>query len=90
MNLHSSSFHEFIKVFEFLGPFSKVTSPNTGIYVTTMGGVVLQVLSGDITKETTDVMVNSTNENFTLKSGNSDARTPDVAKCRLVNERQCN
>lgn len=56
---------------EFLGPFTKVTSPKTGIYETTIGGVVLQVLSGDITKETTDIIVNSTNENFTLKAGTS-------------------
>ncbi|KAI5107509.1 poly [ADP-ribose] polymerase 14 [Silurus meridionalis] len=55
------------------GPFSKVTSPKAGIYETTMGGVVIQVLSGDITKEKTDVIVNSSNENFTLKSGVSKA-----------------
>lgn len=68
-----------------LGPFSVVTSPKAGIYQTTMGGVVLQVLSGDITKETTDVIVNSSNDNFTLKSGNSgNAWNPIVAKYRLL------
>ncbi|XP_053352525.1 poly(ADP-ribose) polymerase family member 14-related sequence 1 isoform X2 [Clarias gariepinus] len=69
------------------GPFSKVTSPKTGMYETTVGGVVLQVLSGDITKETTDAIVNSTNDNFTLKSGVSkailDAAGPNVeAECQ--------
>ncbi|TSM60565.1 Poly [ADP-ribose] polymerase 14 [Bagarius yarrelli] len=63
-------------------PFSKVTSPKKDIYETSMGGVVLQVLTGDITKETTDVIVNSTNKYFTLKSGVSkavlDGAGPDV------------
>lgn len=45
----------------------------------TIGGVVFQVLSGDITKETTDVIVNSSNDKFTLKTGNL-----VVAKCRLL------
>ncbi|KAK2850420.1 hypothetical protein Q7C36_009203 [Tachysurus vachellii] len=71
------------------GPFSKVTSPKTGIYETTMGGVVLQVLTGDITKETTDVIVNSTNETFTSKAGVSksilDAAGPNVeAECQQL------
>ncbi|XP_062861937.1 poly(ADP-ribose) polymerase family member 14-related sequence 1 [Trichomycterus rosablanca] len=55
------------------GYFSKITSPKTGIYETKVGEVVLQVLAGDITKETTDVIVNSTNDDFTLKSGVSKA-----------------
>lgn len=38
-----------------------------------MGGVTLQVATGDITKETTDVIVNSSNDNFSLKSGVSKA-----------------
>ncbi|XP_026789921.3 poly(ADP-ribose) polymerase family member 14-related sequence 1 isoform X1 [Pangasianodon hypophthalmus] len=75
------------------GPFSKVTSPKTGIYETTMGGVMIQVLSGDITKETTDVIVNSTNENFTLKSGVSkavlDGAGPNVeAECQQLGAQQ--
>lgn len=54
------------------GPFSKVVS-STGMHETKMGNVVLQVATGDITKETTDVIVNSSNESFTLKSGVSKA-----------------
>uniref|UniRef100_A0A3B1JSA6 Poly [ADP-ribose] polymerase n=1 Tax=Astyanax mexicanus TaxID=7994 RepID=A0A3B1JSA6_ASTMX len=54
------------------GPLSKITS-KSGTYETTVGGVVLQVLSGDITKQNTDVIVNSSNENFTLKAGVSKA-----------------
>lgn len=50
------------------GPFSKVTS-STGMHETTMGNVTIQVITGDITKETTDVIVNSSDEKFTLKSG---------------------
>lgn len=62
-----------------------MTSPTTGTYETTIGGVVLQVLSGDITKETTDVIINSSNNNFTLKSGNpGNAWNPVVAKYRLL------
>lgn len=51
------------------GPFSKITSPSTGLYQTTVGEVVLQITTGDITTEDTDVIVNSSNENFTLNSG---------------------
>ncbi|KAK3568803.1 hypothetical protein QTP86_017403 [Hemibagrus guttatus] len=81
-NIQSSSASGSIK-----GHFSKVTTSKTGIYETTMGGVVLQVLSGDISKETTDVIVNSTNENFTLKAGVSkailDVAGPNVeAECQ--------
>ncbi|XP_042351029.1 poly(ADP-ribose) polymerase family member 14-related sequence 1 [Plectropomus leopardus] len=54
------------------GPFSKVVS-GSGMHETKMGGVVIQVVTGDITKETTDVIVNSSNESFSLKSGVSKA-----------------
>ncbi|XP_035860523.1 poly(ADP-ribose) polymerase family member 14-related sequence 1 isoform X2 [Sander lucioperca] len=54
------------------GPFSKVVS-SSGMHETTMGSVAVQVVTGDITKETTDVIVNSTNETFSLKSGVSKA-----------------
>ncbi|XP_056145432.1 poly(ADP-ribose) polymerase family member 14-related sequence 1 [Lampris incognitus] len=50
------------------GPFTKVIS-SSGMYETKMGSVAIQVVTGDITKETTDVIVNSTNESFNLKSG---------------------
>lgn len=39
------------------------------MHETKMGSVALQVVTGDITKEATDVIVNSSNEAFTLKSG---------------------
>ncbi|XP_072253975.1 poly(ADP-ribose) polymerase family member 14-related sequence 1 isoform X3 [Leuresthes tenuis] len=54
------------------GPFSKVVS-TSGMHETKMGNVTVQVLTGDITKETTDIIVNSSNETFTLKSGVSKA-----------------
>nr|XP_033473820.1 poly(ADP-ribose) polymerase family member 14-related sequence 1 [Epinephelus lanceolatus] len=54
------------------GPFSKVVS-SSGMHETKMGNVVIQVVTGDITKETTDVIVNSSNEKFSLKSGVSKA-----------------
>lgn len=50
------------------GPFTKVAS-TSGMHETKMGSVVIQVVTGDITKETTDVIVNSSNESFSLKSG---------------------
>lgn len=34
-----------------------------------MGGVAVQVVKGDITKQTTDVIVNSSNDDFSLKTG---------------------
>nr|XP_046259475.1 poly(ADP-ribose) polymerase family member 14-related sequence 1 isoform X2 [Scatophagus argus] len=54
------------------GPFTKVVS-TSGMHETKMGSVAVQVVTGDITTETTDVIVNSSNENFTLKSGVSKA-----------------
>ncbi|XP_017276145.1 poly(ADP-ribose) polymerase family member 14-related sequence 1 [Kryptolebias marmoratus] len=54
------------------GAFSKVTS-SPGMHETKMGNVTVQVVSGDITKETTDVIVNSSNEDFSLQSGVSKA-----------------
>ncbi|XP_063743501.1 LOW QUALITY PROTEIN: poly(ADP-ribose) polymerase family member 14-related sequence 1 [Eleginops maclovinus] len=54
------------------GPFSKVVS-SPGMYETKMGSVVVQAVTGDISKETTDVIVNSSNDDFSLKSGVSKA-----------------
>ncbi|KAK2906310.1 poly(ADP-ribose) polymerase family member 14-related sequence 1 [Channa argus] len=54
------------------GPFSKVVS-SSGMHESKIGSVVIQVVTGDITKETSDVIVNSSNENFSLKSGVSKA-----------------
>ncbi|CAB1341297.1 unnamed protein product [Coregonus sp. 'balchen'] len=39
------------------------------MHETKMGGVLIQVITGDITKETTDVIVNSSNNTFSLQSG---------------------
>lgn len=50
------------------GCFSKVVS-SSGQYETKLGNVVIQAVTGDITKETSDVIVNSSNDKFTLKSG---------------------
>lgn len=55
-----------------LGCFSKVVS-SSGQYETKLGNVVIQAVTGDITKETSDVIVNSSNDQFTLKSGVSKA-----------------
>uniref|UniRef100_UPI003AB08C90 poly(ADP-ribose) polymerase family member 14-related sequence 1 n=1 Tax=Centroberyx gerrardi TaxID=166262 RepID=UPI003AB08C90 len=54
------------------GPFSKVTS-TSGMHETKMGNVAVQVVTGDITKETTDVIVNSSNNDFSLNAGVSKA-----------------
>ncbi|XP_070770712.1 poly(ADP-ribose) polymerase family member 14-related sequence 1 [Enoplosus armatus] len=54
------------------GPFSKVVS-GSGIHESKIGNVAVQVVTGDITKETTDVIINSSNEKFSLKSGVSKA-----------------
>ncbi|KAJ7990064.1 hypothetical protein DPEC_G00310970 [Dallia pectoralis] len=54
------------------GPFSKVIS-SSGQHETNMGGIVIQVVTGDITKETTDVIVNSSDASFSLQSGVSKA-----------------
>lgn len=39
------------------------------MYETKMGSVTIQVVTGDITKETTDVIVNSSNGSFSLRTG---------------------
>ncbi|KAM4731160.1 LOW QUALITY PROTEIN: poly(ADP-ribose) polymerase family member 14-related sequence 1 [Anableps anableps] len=54
------------------GKFSKVVS-SSGMHETKLGNVTVQAVTGDITKETTDVIVNSSNDKFTLKSGVSKA-----------------
>lgn len=67
--------------FMFTGPFSKVTT-KSGIHETTVGGVTLQVLNGDITTEKTDVIVNSSNKEFTLKSGKvTNTELVETCKC---------
>lgn len=49
--------------------FSQVVSTSLGAYQMQMGPLTFEVLSGDITRETCDVIINSTNGDFTLKSG---------------------
>uniref|UniRef100_A0A3B5Q6Q4 Poly [ADP-ribose] polymerase n=1 Tax=Xiphophorus maculatus TaxID=8083 RepID=A0A3B5Q6Q4_XIPMA len=50
-----------------------VSSPSLGVYRMQMGQLALEVSSGDITKETCDVIVNSSNQNFNLQAGVSKA-----------------
>ncbi len=49
--------------------FSQVSSPSLGVYRMQIGQLTLEVSSGDITKEASDVIINSSNQDFTLKSG---------------------
>ncbi|XP_041643514.1 protein mono-ADP-ribosyltransferase PARP14-like [Cheilinus undulatus] len=53
--------------------FSQVSSPSLGVYMMQMGTLTLKVSSGDITKETCDVIINSSNSTFNLQSGVSKA-----------------
>ncbi|XP_074495688.1 protein mono-ADP-ribosyltransferase PARP14-like [Sebastes fasciatus] len=53
--------------------FSQVSSPSLGVYRMQMGQLVLEASSGDITKEACDVIINSSNQAFTLQSGVSKA-----------------
>ncbi|TMS03766.1 Poly [ADP-ribose] polymerase 14 [Larimichthys crocea] len=53
--------------------FGQVLSPSLGVYRMQMGQLILEVSSGDITKEACDVIINSSNPEFTLKSGVSKA-----------------
>lgn len=68
------------------GKFSKVVS-SSGMHETKLGNVTIQVATGDITKETTDVIVNSSNDSFSLKSGVSKAIL-DAAGIAVVEECQ--
>ncbi|XP_061082720.1 poly(ADP-ribose) polymerase family member 14-related sequence 1 isoform X2 [Conger conger] len=68
--------------------FSKVTGIAQG-HEMRVGGVLLQVVTGDITAETSDVIVNSSNADFSLRSGVSkailDAAGPTVdAECKQL------
>ncbi|KAM9360379.1 protein mono-ADP-ribosyltransferase PARP14-like [Symphorus nematophorus] len=53
--------------------FGQVSSPSLGVYRMQMGQLTLEVSSGDITREACDVIINSSNQDFTLKSGVSKA-----------------
>ncbi|XP_026129258.1 poly [ADP-ribose] polymerase 14-like isoform X3 [Carassius auratus] len=50
-----------------------VSSPSLGVHIMQLGQVTLEVSSGDITKEKTDAIVNSSNKTFSLKAGVSKA-----------------
>lgn len=50
--------------------FSKQSStPKSGILKTQIGSLELQLEQGDITKQTTDAIVNITNQTFNLQTG---------------------
>ncbi|XP_034055195.1 protein mono-ADP-ribosyltransferase PARP14-like isoform X3 [Gymnodraco acuticeps] len=53
--------------------FGQVSSPSLGVYQMQMDQLTLEVSSGDITKEACDVIINSSNKDFSLKSGVSKA-----------------
>ncbi|XP_078408475.1 protein mono-ADP-ribosyltransferase PARP14-like isoform X2 [Cetorhinus maximus] len=78
------------------GPlFGRVTSAAVDQDEIQVGPILLQVVTGDITKETTDAIVNSTNNKFTLKAGVSkavlDAAGQTVAdKCEELGQGQVN
>ncbi|KAM4697941.1 protein mono-ADP-ribosyltransferase PARP14 [Rhinophrynus dorsalis] len=50
-----------------------VSTPTLGVHEMRIGSVMYQVKTGDITKEDTDVIVNSSNEKFNLRTGVSKA-----------------
>ncbi|RVE68798.1 hypothetical protein OJAV_G00095030 [Oryzias javanicus] len=53
--------------------FSVVSSPSLGVYHMKLGPLTLEVSSGDITRESCDVIVNSSNSTFNLYAGVSKA-----------------
>ncbi|KAL6472151.1 hypothetical protein MHYP_G00183390 [Metynnis hypsauchen] len=55
------------------GLFGVVSTPTLGVHTVQVGHVTLEVSSGDITKEKSDAIVNSSNNSFSLKSGVSKA-----------------
>ncbi|KAM5281104.1 protein mono-ADP-ribosyltransferase PARP14-like [Ctenodactylus gundi] len=55
------------------GFYGTISSPSLGVHEMKIGPILLQVASGDITKESADVIVNSTSNSFNLKAGVSKA-----------------
>ncbi|XP_068102386.1 protein mono-ADP-ribosyltransferase PARP14-like [Hyperolius riggenbachi] len=53
--------------------FGTVTNPSLGFYEMMIGTLTFQVKTGDITKELANAIVNSSNDDFTLRSGVSKA-----------------
>uniref|UniRef100_A0A8C6S2W1 Poly [ADP-ribose] polymerase n=1 Tax=Nannospalax galili TaxID=1026970 RepID=A0A8C6S2W1_NANGA len=50
------------------GFYGTLSSPALGVHEMTIGSILFQVATGDITKEVADVIVNSTSNTFNLKS----------------------
>lgn len=46
-----------------------VSTPSLGVHKMQIGNLILEVSSGDITKERCDAIINSSNQSFSLKSG---------------------
>uniref|UniRef100_UPI00398F072A poly(ADP-ribose) polymerase family member 14-related sequence 1 isoform X2 n=1 Tax=Pristiophorus japonicus TaxID=55135 RepID=UPI00398F072A len=67
--------------------FGRISSPTASHTEIQVGPILLQATTGDITKETTDAIVNSTNNKFTLNSGVSKAIL-DAAGQTVVDECQ--
>ncbi|XP_076875523.1 protein mono-ADP-ribosyltransferase PARP14 isoform X2 [Brachyhypopomus gauderio] len=55
------------------GVFGAVSTPTLGVHSVQVGNLTLEVSSGDITREKSDAIVNSSNQTFSLKSGVSKA-----------------
>ena len=51
------------------GLWGQVNTVSLGKHSVHIGHLTLELSTGDITKETTDVIVNSSNATFSLKSG---------------------
>ncbi|XP_016340067.1 poly [ADP-ribose] polymerase 14-like isoform X4 [Sinocyclocheilus anshuiensis] len=56
----------------------KVSSPSLGVHTMQLGQVILEVSSGDITKEKTDAIVNSSNQTFSLKAVASNIQQTEI------------
>ncbi|XP_041529290.1 protein mono-ADP-ribosyltransferase PARP14-like isoform X2 [Microtus oregoni] len=55
------------------GFYGSLSSPTLGVHEMSIGPILFQVATGDITKEAADVIVNSTSNTFNLKLGVSKA-----------------
>ncbi|EGW08292.1 Poly [ADP-ribose] polymerase 15 [Cricetulus griseus] len=55
------------------GYYGSLSSPTSGVHEMNIGPILFQVATGDITQGKADVIVNSTSNTFTLKSGVSKA-----------------
>ncbi|XP_073490601.1 protein mono-ADP-ribosyltransferase PARP14-like [Aquarana catesbeiana] len=53
--------------------YGTASTPTSGTHEMTIGSLTYQVKTGDITKEDTDIIVNSTDRTFTMRSGVSKA-----------------